>query len=330
MVRRRTLLGTVASALGAGCVAPVGQDTETDPTEEPTAPGSDSQRSPTDVPSHTEAPDCDEGLNVYAERFDPVEQLPLALEGERRALVERAVEDGTATVESYSHRPPVQSGAFVEHGGRYYRLNATTTNETTVTALVLNVEWKKGQSPPGDATTVQFAALPEADQRALDAAVFGTGSERREELPARGLSVRKSPIPYPDGLDDSRFAATTEVLWVRWQDRWFRVWSGGRSSKDQYTHEVAATSVAPDPNAFRELVREQYRLPSERFSASERDILRTATADQYRECVPYSQPLTSLRETLSDDATLPPPFEYEWLVALDGDSYLVETLEWVV
>ncbi|WP_276276911.1 hypothetical protein [Haloarcula regularis] len=169
MIRRRALLATVASAVGAGCVAPVGRDAEvspapppeSEPNETASPPDRGSEERPTETHSHTEAPDCDEGLNVSAERFDPVEQLPLPLEGERLALVERAVGDGTTTVESYNHRPHVPSGAFVELEGRYYRLAATTTDETAVTALVLNVEWKKGQSPPEDATTVQFEALPD-------------------------------------------------------------------------------------------------------------------------------------------------------------------------
>ncbi|WP_276276910.1 hypothetical protein [Haloarcula regularis] len=93
---------------------------------------------------------------------------------------------------------------------------------------------------------------------------------------------------------------------------------------------MAASAVAPDRDAFRALAREQYLLPAERFSDAERDILRAASADQYRECLPASEPLTSLRETLTDDARLPPPFEYSWLVGLDGDRYRVETLEWVV
>ncbi|MFC7021390.1 MULTISPECIES: hypothetical protein [Haloarcula] len=329
MPHRRALLATVASAVGAGCVAPAGRDTETSPAPPPESEPSETAGL-TDTHTHTETPDCDEGVNVSAERFDPVEQLPLSLEGDRLALVERAVEDGTTTVESYTHRPPVPSGAFVAHRGRYYRLDATTTNTTAVTALVLNVEWQKGQSPPDDATTVQFGALPQVDQRALDTLVFGAGSERRDELPAQGLSVRKSPVPYPDGLENSRFAGTGDVLWVRWRDRWFRVWSGGRPSTERFTHEVGATAVAPDRDAFGTLVREQYRIPGERFSAAERDVLRAARADQYRECVPVSRPLTSLRETLTDDARLPPPFEYSWLVGLEGDSYLVETLEWVV
>ncbi|WP_276271548.1 hypothetical protein [Haloarcula litorea] len=332
--RRAILTGVAALFAGCGQVSdgtdgPADPPTEQQPRETATDGSSETDTGTDSLDDHTEGPDCQEGTIVNANRFDPVEQLPLAPAGEDRTLVEAAVRDGGAEATSYHHEPPVPSGAYVAVDGRYYRLRADRTDSSEVPALVMGVEWRKGRTAPDGTDVVDFESLPEADRAALRYVVFGGGPER-QELPSRGLSASQRPVPYPDGVGASRFAAADGSVWVRWKDREWEVWSDGRTTKDRYTYRVGVEAVADTDEAFRSHVRETYLLARSRFDAGEREILRAAAADQHRECAPVSDAMASLRETLSEDATLPPPFGYSWLVELDDGVYHVETMEWTV
>jgi len=327
MPSRRAILAGLAAGL-AGCAGPrTSTDRDADPPEEQSPHDGPTRSAGSHRTAEAGSPECTEGVTLTVSGFDPVERLPVDLPARDRQVVERAVADGAAETVQFGATPPVEDGAYTELDGRYYRLGVRRTSTDTVPALTLNVEWEAGQTAPE--TPVPFADLPEVDQRALRDAVFGG---ERGQHPTEGLSVRESPVPYPDGVAESRFVEATagDWLWVRWNDRTYGVWSGGTTTDEQYTFRVTAADVAGDAAGFRAHVDDRVRVPVAQFDSSSRTLLRTASADSYEECEPVSDRMRALRSQLSTLPTLPPPYDDAWLVALSGKSHLVRVTDWVV
>lgn len=292
---RRQVLGFGAALLSAGCSA-------TDPTK---------------------SDDCHSGFHVSAEEFEPATDLVADLDEEGRAIVAEAVEAKSVERTTYGQES-LRDGVFVEYDGAVYETRVSTAEVESVAAYRLNVEWEEGQEPPGDATVVGFAELPEADQKVLDLAVYG-GDERREH-PTESLSVDDFPAPYPDGGDSSKLV-TGNVTWVRWNDRPYRVEVGGSATKERRTFEYEVERVATNPKEFRTVAASRYRIDLTDLSPDEREIVLKALEDTYEECSPASDALESLQSRLSDDQRLPHPAE-GWYVRFDGGEYRLSIVRW--
>jgi hypothetical protein len=280
-----------------------------------------------------ETPDgCRSGFYVSAEPFDPATALPVTLDPVERSLVESTVANGPTQVSSYAYDPPLPGGSYVEHEGRFYRLGVRRVGSTEVAAWLVDLTWEDGQTAPQDATRFDYADLPLVDQRALRLAIYGprygSEGETEERHPSESLEVHEYPAPYPDGADDSRLVGVGTV-WVRWNDRIYRVAVGGEATNMRHTFRVETTAVAHDDEAFRGHVRQQYLVDRAGVSDGERKILDQATGGTYEECEPTSSALSSLRERLGDDDTLPQPRDSAWLVGYDGDRYSLEITNWV-
>jgi hypothetical protein len=325
MPARRAVLAGIAALL-AGCSGP--SDSNTDPqTERPPV------ESPSVTTTRNEASTstaCGAGLTVTADPFDPAEALPVRLSERGTTLVERAVDTGTAEGTHYSDRPPLEDGSYADVDRRFYRLAVEQTGQSEVPGLVLNVEMRVGKAAPTGATVVPFDDLPAVDRAALRYTVYESEWDHRGDDLPQGLSARKRPVPYPDGLDGSRFAAVSDQLWVHWQDRDWRVEAGERTTRTQYRFAVTPSEVATDREGFRAAIAETHLVERSQFDADEREILRTAAADQYEECEPLSETVASLRETLEEEQPLPAPLDDAWYVGLEDGDYRVEFRDWVV
>lgn len=266
---------------------------------------------------------------MYADPFDPAEELPVGLTDAQRSLVAAAVDDGETEVTTYAGTPPVRSGVFVEHDDAFYRVEATETAATAVPARLTDVEWENGVTPPDDATVVSYDDLPATDRRALEYAVYGPeyGRERAGH-PTEGLHIRDSPVPYPDGAADSRLAGAGET-WVRWNGRAYRVRVGGETTATRHTYRVALARVADAPAGFREHVAAGYLVRLDDLPDAEREIVEAAVGDGYEECEPASAALQSFRNRLPENGTLPHPRNASWLLAYEGDRYEFRVTNWV-
>lgn len=304
MPTRRSLLASAATALLAGCLSV------------PEGPGNGTND------------DCVSGFTVSARAFDPAEDLPVKLSDGEQQLVDRVVAEGEYQFETYGGDLPVRDGVYVEHGGSFYRTRAERVGETEVPARVMNIEWEKGRTPPGDATVIPFSDLPPSDRRVVRLAVEGPRYGGRGERPAEGMRWSDAPMPYPDGADDSRLVGTE--TWVRWEGRAYRVWGDGEeTTTSRYTFRYAVEEVADGPASFREHVAETYLVRLDDLDDPEREVVRAAVEDVHEECEPASEGLAGLRERLPDDRELPHPPDGAWFVAFDGGRHELSVTNWI-
>lgn len=302
MQPRRSVLASAGAALLAGCLSAPGDGSSTD--------------------------DCVSGFTVSAREFAPAEDLPLAFSDDERRLLDRAVAEQGHQFETYGGDPPVPGGVYVEHDGAFYRTRVERVDETEVPARLMNIEWEKGRTPPGAAAVVAFSELPESDRRVLRLAVEGPKYGGHDERPTQGMSWNDAPMPYPDGADDSRLVGNE--TWVRWDGRAYRVWGDGeQTTTTRYTFRYEVERVADDPGAFREHVADEYLVRLDDLDGSEREVVRSAVDDSYRECEPASEGLAGLRERLPDDRELPHPRDGAWYVAFDDGRYELLVTNWV-
>lgn len=313
------MLVATASVL-AGCSSFGSTPTDT-PTETPSVPTETPHTDPdTDTPEpldDTEEPGCPDGLELAAVPFDAVDDLPVALDDESRPLVREAAADGAATLTTYRGRP-LRGGVYVRFDGAFYRTELSSSSET-VPAYLLDATWEAGRTPAADDTAVAYADLPAVDRRAFRLALR---LDEREQFPRESAGVSDYPAPYPEGGDDSLFLEEW-TLWVRYDDRTFRVTMGERTTTERETFRYEVTRVAADAAGFRAAVRERYRvdLPAD---DRQREILRAAAGDGYEECAPLSDALEAIHERLEAADRLPFPVA-GWYVTVDGDPYRVET-----
>jgi len=293
---RRQVLGSAVALLSAGC----------------------------STQSITESDDCTSGFDVTVEQFAPETDLVANPDEEGRAIVAEAIDTGRVERTTYE-QASLRDGVFVKYDGAFYETATSTVEVESVTAYRLNVEWEQGQEPPDDATVVTFEELPEADRNVLELALYG-GEERRE-LPRESLSVNDFPAPYPDGSESSGLVES-DVTWVRWDDRAYRVEVGGSTSEERRTFRYEGERVATSAEAFRTVVASRYRIELSALSSEEREIVLQAREDRYEECSPASDGLDGLRERLPDDERLPYPAE-GWYVRFDGGEYRLAILQWV-
>ncbi|MEF8854724.1 MAG: hypothetical protein V5A24_04430 [Haloarculaceae archaeon] len=143
------------------------------------------------------------------------------------------------------------------------------------------------------------------------------------------------PVPYPNGTDDSRLVEA-DVIWVRWNDRTYRVAPGEAATTTRFTARNSLSSVADTADGFPAHVVEQSLIGLSAVTDAEQSILRQAAADdgseeygpaseEYgpasEEYGTASEELTCLRERLPRDRHLPQPHARDWFLAFGGTRY---------
>lgn len=311
---RRAFVVAVAAGL-AGCTATPGRDTEVPHDDHPT-----DTDGPT--PGHD---DCTSGFHVSLEAYAPSDDLRVHVESEtEQELVTAAVESGATVHETYRDAP--LGDGVVSHDGAYYWLDVADAGTETVTGYLFDISWENGRTAPDDATVFAFEDLPESDRDAIEFLVPGGSGGEDVGHPTQSFTGRDRPVPYPDGGDDSRLLPR-DTVWVRYDDREYRVSPGGETAVDRRRYRYTAERIAGSVDELRTWAAERF-LVDLTLTDRQRDLLEAASTDYYEECSPASEALSGLRDQLGDSARLPGPAE-GWYVAYDGDRYRLEILQWV-
>jgi hypothetical protein len=202
--------------------------------------------------------------------------------------------------------------------GSYYDIELTNSDTAELPALVLSVQWKPGHTPPPNSTVVSFSTLPKSDQLAVRSTVYG-GLYTHHVHPETILDVSASPVPYPDGTDESTVAEEGK-LWVRWEGRAYEVTVHRTATMDKVVHEYTAERVAESAESFRALIADRYIVQLESLTPEEQAILDAAVTDGYHETTqstsrPWHRLLGRLQETAVPEAY------YTWYVEYNGEWY---------
>lgn len=277
--------------------------------------------------------DCDGGIAVRADPFDAGD-VTIPLDDRRRTLVAEAVAEGAAEAVSYGEAP-LGGDVFVRHEGAFYETDYSVTT-TELPAYRLNASWTRGRRAPADATVVPFDRLPRADRRALTLAVHGgeggrvgAGDDEGPTVPQASMSVRRFPVPYPNGGEDSRLVGAG-VVWVSWEGRTYRVEVGGSTTTERRTRRYRVERVADDAAGFRRAIESEFAVRLTPLSRRERAIVgRAINADGgYEECTPASDALGRLRGRLPDGKRLPTPDAGSWYVRIGDEGYVLTVTRW--
>jgi len=294
-LHRRGALSLVATLLGAGCLG-VGEN------------------------------DCNAGVTVDADQFDPVADLERRLDEPERTLAADAVENDGTRRTTYAELP-VREPTLVDYEGVFYRLTREPEETVEVPSYHIAAEWEEGRSAPDDGETVAFESLPAADRRAIELAV----PNKKNGQSPQGFSVEKYPAPYPEDGEDSRLMGNT--TWVEWKDRTVRVEVAGEQTgtTERVTYAFAAERVVTDEDGFHRYLAEEYLVDFSDAPEPQLEILRSARdEDAYEECTPASDALSAIQDRLDEEAKLPEPYRNDWYVAFDSERYRLSILEWVV
>ncbi|MUV59173.1 hypothetical protein, partial [Halogeometricum sp. CBA1124] len=178
--------------------------------------------------------------------FDPATELPPDYSRFQRALAHRSIRRGWATA-IYGPRP-LKEDSYVVLDGAYYRVVLEESHVEEFPALVLTVEWTAGQTAPANATVLRFGELPPADRMGLRTAVYG-GVYRAQVHPVQRLVHSETPVPFPDGTDES-VLASCDSCWIRWDDRVYRLASHRETTVNQSVYRYGSTRAAPNAAAF--------------------------------------------------------------------------------
>ncbi|WP_255149228.1 hypothetical protein [Halorarius halobius] len=311
---RRAFVVAAAAGLG-GCTSVLSDDAA-------------SEGSPVDGtdPGTGTPDDCTAGYYVDRYPFTPVEDLPATLDrAVEREVVAAAVADGETTYETYGQEP-LDEGV-VAHEDTYYWLSITAASATEVPAYLFDCSWEYGREAPADATVIAYADLPESDREAMQLLVAPEGSEEGERHPSESLTIRERPVPYPEGGDDSELLAR-DTVWVRWNDREYRVSTGERTSTERHTYRYAAEQVADDDAGLRAWAGEEFVVDLS-LSEAARDAYERAGGEAgYEACEPAPDGLDALLDQLPEDARLPGPAD-GWYVRVDGERSRLTVMQWV-
>lgn len=310
---RRAFLVAAAAGL-AGCTATPGPGGEESPDDGPAA---------TDEPTPTRD-DCTAGFHVTLEAFAPSTDLRAHVEtATERDVVASAIEAGETTYETYGDAP--LDDGLVVRDGIYYWLDASSAGSDAVTAYLFDLSWENGRTAPDDATLYRFEDLPASDREAVRFLVpDGSGPEDMGH-PTERLSGHDRPVPYPEGGDDS-VLLPADTVWVRYDDREYRLSTGRETTIDRRRYRYTAQPVADDSDELQAWAADEF-LVELSVTDAQRELLAAAATDYYEECSPASSALAGLREQLSADGEL--PNSSGWYVTYDGDRYRLQILQWV-
>jgi predicted heme/steroid binding protein len=189
----------------------------------------------------------------------------------------RAVRQGSATA-FYGPRP-LKTDSYVVVDGAFYDVFQSGSYTVELPALETSVEWESGRRAPESASHRSFADLPRVDRRALRSVVYG-GIYRTHVHPETRLVHSESPVPYPDGVADSELP-TDDPLWVRWDDRDYRVTVHRVTTVRRCVYEYAASKVAPNAEAFRRRIADRYLVRLDDLTPEQRTILDEAIGEGY-------------------------------------------------
>lgn len=214
---------------------------------------------------------------VRVEPFDPASELPPDYNRFQRALAYEAIRRGRSTA-FYGPRP-LKEDSYVVLDDAYHRVVLEESHVEAVPAIAMTVEWNAGQTSSANATVFEFGELPRADRMGLRSAVYG-GIYREQVHPDRRLVHSRTPILYPEGIEESDLPSC-DSCWIRWDGREYQLTSHRETSVNKSVYTYGASQVAPNATAFRQLIAEEYLVNVDGYPPEERAIVEEAIEGGY-------------------------------------------------
>lgn len=235
--------------------------------------------------------------------------------GDGRQLVQRAIENGSATATARS--PPVERGLPFAYQDGYYEVNWTVTDSQPATAVSLEIDYN-GSAPASE--TVAYDALSPRDRELLEGVLpprterrtegydFGTGGTYTQ--PERNRSVLLS------GEHEAvRFEGETYPVAVETEPTTLR------------TYRYTATSVADSTAAYADRLRERHLFTLSGLSEAERSVVEEAITENgsyYAENDDDEAFRGVLEKFDGRPAIRSDDYHGSWLVRYDGEVYVAE------
>jgi hypothetical protein len=232
-----------------------------------------------------------------------------------RAVVRRAVENGSATVTDGS--PPVERGLPFGYDGAYYEVDWNVTDSQPATSVSLEIDYN-GSAPAGE--TVGYDALSPRDRELLDGLLpprterrtegydFGTGGTYTE--PERNRSVLLS-----GEYEAVRFEGETYPVAVETEPTTLR------------TYRYTVTTVADSTAAYADRLRERHLFTLSGLSEDERSVVEEAISENgsyYAESDDDEAFRGVLEEFDGRSAIESTEYRGTWLVRYEGEVYVAE------
>lgn len=233
---------------------------------------------------------------------------------EARAIVERALENGTATANGTE--PPVSEGLPVAAGGSYYDLGWEIVDSHT--------EYDVGFMMDINATdvsgeTIPVEELPEPDRRAVQELI--DEMETRQPEPREGFEVETGARYTDAAVRESVLVESQTYNGVVSEGETYRIRVESRSVTVN-TYEYSATTVAANTSAYAAQLRQSYDFTLNSLSGDERDIVDEAANGTYYADSTDDDAFDSLVDRFIAHDALERDRDGKWLVRYDGQLYV--------
>ena len=222
------------------------------------------------------------------------------------AAFEAALAGETYTTQ---HRKPFfdspEDPVYTRHEGTYYRLGSVVVDEATATRPVLRLSEVGEAGAPDVPDAVAAAALPDADEHAVQVAHMAARARGNQGGVPWGL-VQRGGYVYrgQEAVEASRLLASDGPEHVTYRETVYAV-SVVRERFHEPVYRATVEPVAETPERMEAILRATFvdaRLSREELSRDERDVLTRARTGGYSESHPYSAAYRSVLRALHERA----------------------------
>lgn len=250
----------------------------------------------------------DDGLVAEASR-----SLPSAHAETERSLVQKAVENGSATANG--SRPPVDvDGKPFAVNGAYYDLSVEPIGEHSETRVSLEIDY----SGTADAPTVAYEDLSAVDRSLVDS-LLPPETEHQADGYDMGVSQR-----YNDSEVNSSVLLSGEYESLEYDGERYPINVDTRDVTAT-TYQYTAEEVASSSSEYADSIRDRYLFTLSGLSDDEREIVKEATNSTYYADSSNDDAFQSLLDRFAeDDAVVRNEYRGEWVVRYEGEVYWAE------
>lgn len=253
----------------------------------------------------------DEELAKQASRSIDADETELT---DKRRLVQRAIENGSATARGQS--PPVEAGLPFDHEGRYYDLSWTVTDRDPGTAVQIAVDYNGTVS---DAETVAYENLSAHDRSVLDGLLPPRGDRRIE-----GYDFGAG-VTYDATEENRSVLLADEPSAVSYEGETYPIDVRNPEPITIRTYQYTSIVVANDTSAYARQLRESYLFSLSGLSQDERAVVEEAVDSSYYAESNNDETFQSILDRFRGHEPLEVnEYRGTWLVRYDGDIYLAD------
>lgn len=251
---------------------------------------------------------------TLAERASRPATLPEEGPTRDRAVVVRAVENGSTTAQSRG--PLVEPGLPFAHDGGYYNVSWTALDREPGATVEVAIDYD-GNASGND--TVAYADLPARDRATVDS-LLPPRTDRRSEGYDFGVVAT-----YNETERDRSVLLSGEYGAVRYDGTTYRIDVEDPETVTVTTYRYTATEVAASPTEYAGHLRERYLFTLSGLSENERAVVEEAIEDTYYADTDSDEAFRSVLETVRQhEAIQQNEYRGTWLVRYEGDVYLVD------